>query len=275
MRPSIPTPLRLLPLILWFLTAAAPQLLVTGQTTDTDYLLTEDILDYSTTVASLSEAAADPDLPTTIAGLAADLQFARLSYYWEMPFQATADQFSQVILGRKANTCYGVFHGMPMAGGDTNRLFVPNPQPLPNTDIRKRNCSGGNDECSCRAQWMWVDINFPQYWLELQGQLVTCMQECQSTVDEDCHLVLGGHGQGGMVAQLLSFRLNTFNLNPFVITMGASNVLFDNDCEGINDDRYYRFVNTDRPNSAGWNGNEANDNVQDGESDFGICFDGK
>jgi len=86
------------------------------------------------------------------------------------------------------------------------------------------------------------------------------MNDCAKTYGglDQCNLVMGGHGQGGMVAQLISYRLATLNLDPYVITMGASNVLYDDYCEGLNADRYFRFVNTAATPDSG---------------NYGLCFD--
>ncbi|CAB9505688.1 Intercellular signal essential for a variety of patterning events during development (By similarity) [Seminavis robusta] len=224
-------------------------------------LLNQHVLDYMNTVARLQNAASDPDLPNRISEIATELGFNRLSYYWETPFASTGtENFAQAVLGRKGSVCYAVMHGLPV---EDDYRFVPNPVPLANLQRSWLNCipDETNDNCQCRAHWLWVDRNFPEYWQELQSELDTCMSNCLARND-DCNMVLGGFGEGGMVAQLLSYQFaNTAHNAPYVIATGSSNVLYDADCEGIDHSRYFRFVNT------------ADTTTGDGSANYGLCFD--
>ena len=120
----------------------------TPATAQSDYLLSEDVLNYVDVVTQLQEYASNPDLSSLIENLSGTLEFSRMSYYWETPYSATFDesQFSQVLMGRKQNACYAVFHGL-----DAPQDFVSNPQALPN-----------NNQLSCRAHWDFVESNVPR-----------------------------------------------------------------------------------------------------------------
>lgn len=194
-------------------------------------------MSYISTVVQLQDHASNPNLGNEMNGLATRLGFNRLSYYWETPYTGSAE-FSQVLLGRKESTCFGVFHGLSM---EDNASFEPNPAGLPSN-------------AACQAHWEFMDLNFETSYLRLAQQMSTCMEDCQSRYDQ-CDLVLGGFGQGGNLAALLSFLLTAYD--PYVIGFGSSNVLYDTDCSGINKNRYFRFINTDSPSS----------------SSYGVCFD--
>jgi hypothetical protein len=228
--------------------------LVSGQE---GYLLNQDILSYIDTVAKLLPEVANPNLESNIGDLASELGFNRLSYYWQAPTSTTReDDFAQVILGRQDAACYAVFHGLAIP---ENNWFTSSPVPLPNNDnLLRPNCDENIEDCQCRAHWSPMTLNFPDYWQELQSDLNTCMATCASQYS-DCDMVLGGFGEGGMVAALLSFHFaDTFS--PYVFGVGSPNVLYDRGCSGIDESRYFRFVNVAESTAFG-------------DGDYGICFD--
>lgn len=255
--PLLSQPIRVCRCLLLLLSLQCLTTLVSSQD-DTGYVLNQDVLSYIDTVAKLLPNVANPSLDTIIVSVATDLGFNRLSFYWQAPTRTDRQEdFAQVALGRQNAACFAVFHGLPIP--DEDSWFSSSPVPLPNNDnLLRADCDEAFEDCTCRAHWAPMLSNFPDYWQELQSELDSCMTGCLSQYS-DCDMVLGGFGEGGMVAALLSFHFaDTYA--PYVIGVGSPNVLYDSGCSGIDPNRYFRFVNVA-------------DSTSSGDGDYGICFD--
>lgn len=208
-------------------------------------------------MAQLEEAAANPSLDTAaLETVIADLEFNRLRSFWEAP--SGSNDFSQALLGNKDNTCYAVYKGRSIP----TTPFRPDAQTLP-FNLDRQNCDADtaiddNNDCLCQGHWDWVERNFQQSWQNQLDEMERCMNNCARAFGSgQCELVMGGHGQGGQVAQLLSLHFANSDIQPFVISTGAASVLYNDDCLGFNSTRYVRLINT----------------YSDSEADIGVCFD--
>ena len=91
-----------------------------------------------------------------------------------------------------------------------------------------------SDCCSARKGFK-AAYSHPSYKTNLENDVLTCMNEGKE-------VVLTGHSAGGATAAVAAVALR--ETNPTIITFGQPASIVG-DCPVINEDKYYRFVNTD------------------------------
>ena len=149
------------------------------------------------------------------------------------------NKLDQALVAQSNGRCFGIFRGTIPFGDNQNHWgtilsdWVTNVLPVGTETI----CGG----CGCcEGRISFIEILQNEFWEFFQIELKTCAQE-YCTDPSDC-IVLGGHSQGGAVAEVAAHVLADFD--PWIFTFGRPNSM-KNPCPHLSSLRQYNFCNTD------------------------------
>ena len=152
--------------------------------------------------------------------------------------QAWLNEPDKAMIVQIHDICYVAFRATTWSMDDWAQNLNPN---------FSRSVCNTDDECCTTRRGFYEAYEDVDYLDSLQTALAECAKTC--CVDPDdceddsewCDVVLTGTSQGGAIAQVAAVYMNHYN--PFIITFGQPPTMEDY-CDGMNNNRLYRYVNT-------------------------------